>query len=590
MPNPTYRMNIVSRKEGESAVSAAAYQTGEHIYSKRDKEVKYEGPKEELVLKEILLPAHAPPEFADRETLWNSVEAVERNWNSQLCRRLKIALPRELSQEENIALAREYILKEFVSKGMIADLAVHYEMEPVFNPHFHVLLTMRPLDENGKWMPKGHKVPVLDKDGNPIILESGRLKTRKVPTMDWNDRGNAEKWRHDWEVMQNEYLERAGRPERISMKSYERQGIDRIPTVHMGPAVTALERKGVRTDIGDLNREIVKTNERWSALKRLISEAKALLGEIREIIRLFRMEPKEVYLLDLLRRKFDEREQYREDNWNSRHGKDKAGIMDMKRFSRIVMYMEQKKVFTVNDLEEHLEENTQAYESIRARLRSAGKESRECGSTVRNVDRLNELQPLHDKYSRIFFKAMKDRFYREHKSELDEWKRLNAFAKKKFPDISQYDRQAFIDRQAGLETELESLGERIAPVEEELGMLRDIQWLVKDLLPELDPENGDRLGERKEETEEAPAPKQEGQKGSMATRQEEKETPTAPAPAERKEPPERKQPARQPRTEKASVLERLGRKKEAVQEREDQHLQGSGQRDGKKKNHDIGIG
>ena len=121
-------------------------------------------------MKEILLPAHAPPEFADRETLWNSVEAAERNWNSQLCRRLKIALPRELSQEENIALVREYIQKEFVSKGMIADLAVHYEMEPVFNPHFHVLLTMRPLDENGKWMPKGHKVPVLDKDGNPIIL------------------------------------------------------------------------------------------------------------------------------------------------------------------------------------------------------------------------------------------------------------------------------------------------------------------------------------------------------------------------------------------------------------------------------------
>ena len=117
------------------------------------------------------------------------MEDAERNWNSQLCRRLKIALPRELSQEENIALAREYIQKEFVSKGMIADLAIHYEMEPVFNPHFHVLLTMRPLDENGKWMPKGYKVPVLDKDGNPMAARLGsdteRISgTRRPPGTD----------------------------------------------------------------------------------------------------------------------------------------------------------------------------------------------------------------------------------------------------------------------------------------------------------------------------------------------------------------------------------------------------------------------
>ena len=451
MPNPTFRINIVSRKEGESAVSAAAYQTGEHIYSRRDREVKYEGPKEELVLKEIFLPAHAPPEFADRETLWNSVEAAERNWNSQLCRRMKIALPRELSQEDNIALAREYIQKEFVSKGMIADLAVHYEMEPVFNPHFHVLLTMRPLDENGKWMPKGHKVPVLDKDGNPIMLESGRVKTRKVPTMDWNDRGNAEKWRHDWEVMQNAYLERAGRPERISMKSYERQGIDKIPTVHMGPAVTALERKGIQTDIGDLNREIVKHNALMSALKSMIREAAQLLESVREIIRQFRTEPKEVYLLDMLIRKFDERSNEREQNWKSRAGIDRADLMDLKQFSRIVGYMQQEGILTVRDLESYLERITGEYDIYNSRARSFRKESREIETTVRNMERYKDLQPLHDKYSRIFFKKAKEKYYREHKAELDEWARLNRFARKKYPDPSQYNRQELEDRQAELQ-------------------------------------------------------------------------------------------------------------------------------------------
>ena len=587
MPNPTYRINIVSRKEGESAVSAAAYQTGEHIYSRRDREVKYEGTKEELVLKEILLPAHAPPEFADRETLWNSVEAAERNWNSQLCRRLKIALPRELSQEENIALVREYIQKEFVSKGMIADLAVHYEMEPVFNPHFHVLLTMRPLDENGKWMPKGHKVPVLDKDGNPIILESGRPKTRKIPTMDWNDRGNAEKWRHDWEVIQNEYLERADRPERISMKSYERQGIDKIPTVHMGPAVTALERKGIRTDIGDLNREIVKHNALMSSLKRMIREVSHLLETVREIIRQFRTEPKEVYLLDLLIRKFDERSNEREQNWKSRAGINKAGIMDLKRFSKTVSYMQQKGIVTVSDLENHLEKIASEYNTYSSGARSLRKESGEIGTTVRNMERYKELQPLHDKYSRIFFKKAKEKYYREHKAELDEWARLNRFARKKYPDPSQYNRQELETRQTELNHRISELEELIIPFQEELGMLKDIQWLVRDLLPELDPENTGVTADditRKEEPKVAPKPKQE-------EKREEAKGSSGPEREERKELPERKQSARkQQAAGKASVLDRLDRKKEAVQEREVQCRQASDQRAGKKKSHNIGIG
>lgn len=157
MPCPHMEINIVKRADGQSAVNAAAYQAGEKLYSEREKKYMYHGTKEELVLKEILLPVNAPPGFADRKTLWNSAEAAEPNWNSQLARRMKISLPIELSIEENIALAKEYCQKEFVSKGMIADLAVHDPDPPNHNPHFHVLLTMRPLDENGKWAPKAHK-------------------------------------------------------------------------------------------------------------------------------------------------------------------------------------------------------------------------------------------------------------------------------------------------------------------------------------------------------------------------------------------------------------------------------------------------
>ena len=120
MPCPHMEINIVKRAEGQSAVNAAAYQTGEKLYSERDRRYMYNGTKEELIMREILLPPHAPPEFADRKTLWNSVEAAEKNWNSQLARRMKITLPKDLSMEDNIALAKEYCQKEFVSKGMIS--------------------------------------------------------------------------------------------------------------------------------------------------------------------------------------------------------------------------------------------------------------------------------------------------------------------------------------------------------------------------------------------------------------------------------------------------------------------------------------
>ena len=112
MPCPHFEINIVKRSEGGSAVDAAAYQTGEKLYSEWEKKYMYQGTKEELAHKEIMLPAHAPPEFSDRQTLWNSAEAAEPNWNSQLARRMKIALPIELSLEENIKLAREYCQRE----------------------------------------------------------------------------------------------------------------------------------------------------------------------------------------------------------------------------------------------------------------------------------------------------------------------------------------------------------------------------------------------------------------------------------------------------------------------------------------------
>ena len=117
MTCPHFEINIVKRSEGGSAVSVAAYQTGEKLYSDWEKKYIYHGTKEELVLKEILLPAHAPPEFADRSKLWNSAEAAEPNWNSQLARRMKIALPVERSMEDNMRSSENTARRNLFPKG-----------------------------------------------------------------------------------------------------------------------------------------------------------------------------------------------------------------------------------------------------------------------------------------------------------------------------------------------------------------------------------------------------------------------------------------------------------------------------------------
>ena len=145
---------------------------------------------------EILLPPNAPLGFKDRGTLWNSVEEIEKAGNSQLARESEVALPIELSREEQLRLVREYCSSQFVSKGMCADFNIHDTGSG--NPHAHILLTMRPMDEQGKWLPKSKKEYVLDENGERIRLASGKYKTRKVDLVDWNSHDNAEVCRKAW--------------------------------------------------------------------------------------------------------------------------------------------------------------------------------------------------------------------------------------------------------------------------------------------------------------------------------------------------------------------------------------------------------
>ena len=272
MPCPHHDIKIVQRSNRQSSVAAAAYQSGERLFSEYDQKQKYYSEKRGIVHTEIMLPPHAPPEYADRNTLWNAAEAVEKQWNSQLARRIVLAIPREIPPEQHADLIRDYCREFFVSKGMIADFAIHDKGDG--NPHAHILLTMRAMDETGKWLPKSRKVYDFDENGERIRLPSGNWKSHKEDTVDWNDQKYGEIWRQGWAAVANRYLEANDRPERLDLRSYERQGLDKIPTVHMGPAVSQMEKRGRQTNIGNLNRDITAANRLMQSIRQMVRHLK----------------------------------------------------------------------------------------------------------------------------------------------------------------------------------------------------------------------------------------------------------------------------------------------------------------------------
>ena len=254
---------------GKSAVAAAAYRSGEKLVNEWDGLTHDYTHKGGIVHTEIMLPTHAPPEFSDRSTLWNSVEEIEKSATAQLAREIEVALPVELSRTEQLALVRAFVKDTFVDAGMCADFAIHDKGNG--NPHAHIMLTIRPIKEDGTWGAKCRKVYDLDSRGQRIPDGKGGWKSHREDTTDWNDRGNAEKWRAAWASYANRALEAAGRPERIDHRSYERQGIDKIPSIHMGPAASQMERRGIVTEKGNINREIAADNKLLKEIKARIT-------------------------------------------------------------------------------------------------------------------------------------------------------------------------------------------------------------------------------------------------------------------------------------------------------------------------------
>ena len=249
-----FTVTQTKRSKGQSAIASAAYRSGERLYSEYYGEYSDYTRKGGVICSDILLPSHAPKEYADRQTLWNAVEKAERGKTAQLAYSFEISLQNEFSLEENIALARKFLLEQFVSRGMTVDVSFHekeHEDGGTPNPHFHFLCPIRPIEQDGTWGLKQRRVYALDEDGNRIRDQNGEFVFNAVPTTDWGSPETLEHWRQTWAEMCNAKFAEKGLTVRIDHRSYERQGVELLPTVHEGATVRAMEKKGIRTEKGE---------------------------------------------------------------------------------------------------------------------------------------------------------------------------------------------------------------------------------------------------------------------------------------------------------------------------------------------------
>ena len=329
---------VISRGVGRSAVAASAYLSCSRIYNDYDGIQHDYTRKKGLVWREVFLPEFAPQEWKDRSKLWNAVEETEKTKDSRLAREFVSALPVELTPAQWRELLTDFIQNGFVADGMCADVAIHDPYPPGHNPHAHIMLTVRPLDEHGKWQYKTEKEYLCIKNSEErgftaaefkaaqtdgwekqYPYKVGRKKVYMPPseaekhgyeraskypkstkygrqnpiTERWNSEEQLVLWRQAWAETANRTLERSGIEGRIDHRSHSERGLDEQPTVHEGVKARAIERKGFVSDRCELNRQIKADNRLMRTIKaeivKLLQAVKNTIPAIAEAMEKLRM-------------------------------------------------------------------------------------------------------------------------------------------------------------------------------------------------------------------------------------------------------------------------------------------------------------
>ena len=301
--NISTRMKICGRgarcSGGHSAVEQSGYICREKMYSEYDGQTYYPKSTEDLVHNEVLLPTNAPKEYLDPVKLWNSVEMFEKSRSAQLARTWRIELPNLWTYQFAIMFVRELCKRLFVSKGMCVQFAIHdsENEKGQRNLHCHIMLTLRSIDEYGRWMPKQKKVYLTDENGERIPVIDKKTGLQKVDkqnrkqwkcttekTNDWDDQKYSKLWRKELTDAINAANAELGMTEdHWEHRSFKEQGLDIIPQIHLGEKANAMERAGIRTIRGDINRDIIARNAIISAARAAYEKAKEELETVKAI-------------------------------------------------------------------------------------------------------------------------------------------------------------------------------------------------------------------------------------------------------------------------------------------------------------------
>ena len=378
-----------------------------------------------VICSDILLPSHAPPEYTDRQTLWNAVEKAERGKNAQLAYSFDIALQNEFSLEENIALARQFLLENFVSRGMVVDFAVHQpdrEDGGIPNPHFHVLCPIRPIEQDGKWGLKQRRVYELDEDGNRIRDADGNYIFNAVPTTDWGSPETLEYWRQTWAEMCNAKFAEKGLDVRIDHRSYERQGVELLPTVHEGATVRAMEKKGIRTEKGEFNRWIRATNAVIRDIKKKIASLIGWIADMKAEL----SKPQTPDLISLLNAYYSQR--------NAGAYSQKGKVSNLKELNETFNYLRANGIYTLEDLENRVNKHNATTESLKKTLDGQTARMKAIRQLYDSSAAFRSLKPIYDGLQKIKFEKPRAKYKAEHADELKMFYAARRKLTEEFPD------------------------------------------------------------------------------------------------------------------------------------------------------------
>ena len=463
-------IKIISRGKGKSAVAASAYRSGEKIKNEYDGVVHDFTRKGGIAHTEILLPQNAPQEFLDRGTLWNSVEKIEKSKNSQLAREIEIALPKELDREKQIELVREYVKENFVKVGMCADIALHDKNDG--NPHAHILLTMRPLNEDKTWGAKSKKEYILDENGEKVKLKNGNYKTRKINTVDWNEQDKAEEWRKAWADITNKYLKENNIQEKVDHRSFQRQGIEQIPTIHLGVSVTQMEKKGIYTDRGNINREIRKQNRLLQEIKLRI---KALLNWIRGIGKEEKIEtenikstlPPKENLLSV----FENLIRNNADNHNA----------DLEKYIESYQLLKDKNITSLSELKESIVTlRDKNYKTTRA-LKDVEKKVDDKTQLIDQSEKYLKYKDIYKAYTKLK-KSKQEDFYNEHVAELILFESAKKYLKEHLGENNTLVISKWKSEATALKKEKDNLYSQIIDLRKEVEQAESVRSCMEKLL------------------------------------------------------------------------------------------------------------